>query len=113
VILLKTAHLDEVLNNCPYYDDIINYTPEKGDDITKDMIRYYQDYVFFNWNQFEKLKKIDMILNEYIKNIRFQKYIRRHFQEVGDALPVYDILESLYTDYQSETMKKVDNTRWI
>lgn len=110
---MKVGHLEEVLKNCKYYDDIINYTPEENDDITKDMIRYYQDYVFFNWDQSEKLKKIDKILNDYIKNAHFNKYIKKHFQEIGDVLPVYDILNNLYDEYQVEAMKKVDNTRWI
>jgi len=110
---MKVDHLEEVLKNCEYYDDIINYTPEENDDITKDMIRYYQDYVFFNWNESEKLKNIDVILNEYVKNTHFNKYMKKRFREVGDVLPVYDILESLYKDYQEEAMKKVDNTRWI
>jgi len=110
---MKVDHLDAVLENCKHYDDIVGYTVLENDEITKDMIRYYQDYVFFNWNQSEKIKEIDKILNEYLKNIHFYKYIQMHFNEVGDFLPIYDILLSLYNRYQDEAMKKINNTKWI
>lgn len=110
---MKVEHLDVVLENCKYYDDIINYTPHEDDEITKDMIRYYQDYVFFNWDQTDKLKKLDTILNDYLKNRDFYKYIQTRFKEVGDFLPLYDILVNLYNNYQIESMKKVHNTKWI
>lgn len=110
---MKTEHLDIVLENCKNYDDIINYTPQENDEITKDMIRYYQDYVFFNWDQVDKIKKLDIILNDYLKNRGFYKYIQIRFKEVGDFLPLYDILVNLYNNYQIESMKKVNNTKWI
>lgn len=110
---MKLENLDIVLNNCNYYDEIINYTPSENDEITKEMIRYYQDYVFFNWDQAEKLKKIDMIINEYLKNPGFYKYIQNRFKEVGDFLPMYDILVNFYNTYQIESMKKVNNSKWI
>lgn len=110
---MQVDHLDSVLDNCKYYDSIINYTPEENDQITKDIIRYYQDYVFFNWDKFENIKQLDIILNEYLKNHNFYKYIQVRFNEVGDFLPSYDSLVSIYNSYQIESIKKVDNTKWI
>lgn len=110
---MKTDHLTLILENCKYYDDIINYTPEENDDITKEMIRYYQDYVFFNWDQADKISQLDIILNDYLKNRNFYQYIQLRFREVGDVLPIYDILVNLYNNYQIEAIKKIDNTKWI
>jgi len=106
-------HLDVILDNCEHYDDIINYTPNEYDELTKDMIRYYQDYIFFNWDQAEKIKLLDHIMNEYLKNIKFYKYLQARFQQTGDVLPLYDVIVNLYNNYQLEAMKKVDNTKWI
>lgn len=110
---MKTEQLNVVLSNCQYYDSIVNYTPSEQDIVTKDMIRYYQDYIFFNWDQSKKIKLLDQIMNEYLKNRKFYKYIQTHFKEDGDFLPLYDILVNLYNNYQLESMKKVDNTKWI
>lgn len=110
---MKVEHLNIVLENCEYYDDIINYTPQENDEITKSLIRYYQDYVFFNWDQADKLKQIDIILNEYLKNRSFYKYIQVRFKEDGDFLPSYDSLVNSYNSYQRNAIKKVDNTKWI
>ena len=110
---MNIDHLEEVLENCKYYDEIIHYTPLENDEITKDMIRYYQDYVFFNWNQVENIKKIDAILNDYLKDRGFYKYIQAHFKDIGDFLPQYDILVNCYNNYQIESMKKVNNSKWI
>lgn len=110
---MNQNHLDLILENCKYYDDIINYTPEENDKVTKDLIRYYQDFVFFNWNQGDKIKQLDIILNDYLKNRGFYQFIHNRFEEVGDVLPLYDVLVSLYNNYQIEAIKKVDNTKWI
>lgn len=110
---MNQNHLDLILENCKYYDDIINYTPEENDKITKDLIRYYQDFVFFNWNQSDKIKQLDTVLNEYLKNRKFYQYIYNRFEEVGDVLPLYDVLVNLYNSYQIEEMKTVGNTKWI
>ena len=106
-------HLNVILDNCKYYDDIINYTPNEYDELTKDMIRYYQDYIFFNWDQSEKIKLLDHIMNEYLKDAKFYKYLQACFHQSGDVLPLYDVIVNLYNNYQLEAMKKVDNTKWI
>lgn len=110
---MNAEHLNLVLENCTHYDDVINYTPVENDDITKELIRYYQDYVFFNWNQSEKIKQLDIIVNEYLKNHSFYKYIQSRFKEAGEVLPLYDVLVNLYNNYQIEAIKKVDNTKWL
>lgn len=110
---VQVEHLNVILDNCKYYDTIINYTPTEQDLVTKDMIRYYQDYIFFNWDQLGKIKLLDEIMNEYLKNRKFYKYIQMHFREDNDFLPLYDVLVNLYNNYQVESIKKVDSTKWI
>lgn len=110
---MNQKHLQEVLNSCPHYDEIINYTPKEDNQISKEIIRYYQDYVFFNWDQMEKIKELDNILSEYVNNREFYNYVGNRFKEFGDVLPLFDELTNLYQDYLNESMKKIENTKWL
>lgn len=103
--------IEVVLNNCFNYDEIINYNIRENDDITKELINYYQDYVFLNYREKDKIKTLDLIIYEYIKNRDFYNFLQDKIKE--GSLPLFDGLETIYNEYQSNAIKKIDKAVWI
>lgn len=103
--------LEEVLNNCFNYDEIINYNIKENDNVTKVLINYYQDYVFLNYRETDKIKTLDLIIYEYVKNRDFYNFLQDKIKE--GSLPLFDSLEKSYNEYQSDSIRKIDKSIWI
>ena len=110
---MENNRLDDVLSSCFNYDEIIGYNMKKDDEISRNLINYYEDFVFINFEDKEKLKQLDLILYEYIKDREFYNYIQDRFKKEGDVLPLFDELKKLYDDFKEESLKMVDNAVWI
>ena len=105
--------LDDVLSSCPYYDDVINYNVKECDEISRNLINYYEDFVFLNFENKNKLNELDLIMYEYIRDVKFYKFIQDRFKSEGDVLPLFDELKQLHDEFEEQTMKKVEMTIWI
>lgn len=110
---MEDNHLDDVLSCCPHYDKIINYNVKDQDVITRHLINYYEDFVFLNFNNKKALSDIDLILYEYIQNVKFYKFIQDRFKHEGDVLPLFDELKQLYDEFMEQTTKTIEYAVWI
>ena len=52
---MENTRIDDVLSSCPNYDVIINYNVKDCDEITRKLINYYEDYVFINFSDKNKI----------------------------------------------------------
>lgn len=102
----------------PNYDKIVNFLYEENDIISKYLIECYQEYIFNIKNKKSKLI-IDDVMNEYIKKEEFYKYVFNHFNpsfssELYDSYDkVIRKLINLHKEYETNTLKKINNTRWL
>ena len=110
---MKNNRLEDVLDSCHNYDEIISYNIKDNDEISRSLINYYEDFVFLNFDDKNKINKLDLILYEYIKDRNFYKFIQERFKSEGDVLPVFDELKNLYDEFKEETLKKVESAVWI
>lgn len=110
---MNDNHLDDVLSCCPYYDQIINYNVKADDEISRNLINYYEDFVFLNFNNEIELKELDLILYKYIKDVNFYKFIQDRFKKEGDVLPLFDELKGLYNEFKELTLQKAEPAIWI
>ncbi len=110
---MKNNHLEDVLMCCPNYDEIIGYNIKNNDEISRNLINYYEDFVFLNFDDKNKISKLDLILYEYIKDRDFYKFIQDRFKSEGDVLPLFDELKKLYDEFKEEALKKVESAVWI
>lgn len=105
-------HLKEVLENCVNYDFIINHITD-NDELSKILIKFYQDYVFYNWSSIYNIKMLDTIIFEFINDSNFNSYMHDEYKDINGFMPVFDSLLEKYNKYQKEKLEKVDCTKWI
>lgn len=110
---MENNRLEDVLSSCINYDEIIAYNTKHDDEISRNLINYYEDFVFINFEDKEKLKQLDLILYEYIKDREFYNYIQDRFKKEGDVLPLFDELKKLYDGFKKDSLKTVDSAVWI
>ena len=110
---MENNRLEDVLGACPNYDDIIGYIINDNDEISRNLINYYEDYVFLNFDDKNKINELDLILFEYINDKNFYRFIQNRFKYEGDVLPIFDELKKLYEEFKLEEIKIVDNAVWI
>lgn len=110
---MENNRLEDVLKCCPNYDEIISYNINDNDEISRDLINYYEDFVFLNFDDKSKISKLDLILYKYIKDREFYKFIQDRFKSEGDVLPLFDELKKLYEKFEKNTLKKVESAVWI
>lgn len=106
-------HLKEVLENCLNYDTIVNYSTSDSDYLSQILIKYYQDYVFFNWSSVNNIKMLDTIVFTFIEDMDFNNYIHDKYKNINDFVPVFDILLEQYNNYQKEKLEIINYANWI
>ena len=99
---------------CKHYDKIVNFLYLENDIISKLLIHYYQEYVFNIKSEKSKIK-VDEIMNLYTDKEDFYKYVQLKLKD-----EIYDNYErvirkliKIYNEYESDKLKKVNNTRWL
>ena len=110
---MDNNRLDDVLSCCPNYDDIISFNVKDNDEVTRNLINYYEDFVFINFQSKDKIKKLDLILSEYIKDRNFYNYIQDRYKCEGDVLPLFDEIEKKYDEFKNNVLKKIETAVWI
>lgn len=112
---METKQLDIIFKYCKNYDDIVNFSYDKKDMVTKRIINYYQDYTLDYSDKLENqnlLELLDLAVNEYIKNPKFYKYIQTIFNDTINNELIY-VLINLYRLFKDEEIKDIENTKWL
>ena len=78
--IVDITNIKNILKNCPYYDEIIDYEFDYSDEITIDLINWYKDFVFMcNINNDEErklLSKVDKSIYMYTKDHKYRKGLK-------------------------------------
>ena len=110
--------IQTVLECCKNYDSIMNYHYDYSDYVSEKLIRSYQEYIFEVDGQDEKMlhmaSQLDQIMNVYICNKSFYKYVQEYFLR-EEAIIFGDIIDliALYHDYVKNEIKASVTTKWI
>lgn len=112
----------KIFNFCPNYDNIVNYKFSKKDIISKELIDFYEDYVF-NCNikdkeAIDRLQELDEIMNLFVKDLRFNEYVKASINSIDEAnMEIYTDLIfyiiDIYNKYENKTKTEVKTSRWL
>ena len=76
----------EILNYCPNYYDIVNFDFNENDLISEKLVNIYKNYVFSinkcNIEDTNKVKELDHVLENYIRDYIFRSELQREIVTV-------------------------------
>lgn len=112
----------KALKCTPNYNEIINYNFDENDFVSQRIINYYQEFIFGNLYkpQPKKIRLFDKLVDEYIKNDRFYRYVQFYLKELelsNGNMDYYENLdenlENLYKEFEKNNLSKVVSTKWL
>lgn len=106
-------NIELVLDCCKNYDEIVNFRIDENDIISRDLISYYKEYVFFNYGDKDKISLLDEAMHEYVSNRDFYNYIQDRLKNFGDILPVDDDINRIYNEFREESVRMINSCKWI
>lgn len=113
--MAEEKSIDLIFKNSPHYDNIVNFDYSSDDIISKSLITCYQDQILDNNEDIENQKLIavlDMVVNEYVSNPKFYRYIHSSYEyDVNDNL--VEVIIKMYKQYEEIKMQEIENTRWL
>ena len=115
-----------VLNNCKYYDEIVDYPFVEGDILTSYIIDEYSRHIFDVDSQDARktnyLKVLDISVYKYLKNNKFKQRLKDKLTFLGinynlkeDIIEceIFDILIEEYKIFRSRIISEKEDTRWL
>ena len=115
-----------VLNNCKYYDEIVDYPFVEGDILTSYIIDEYSRHIFDVDSQDARktnyLKLFDISVYRYLKNNKFKQRLKDKLTFLGinynlkeDIIEceIFDILIEEYKIFRSRIISEKEDTRWL
>ncbi len=115
-----------VLNNCKYYDEIVDYPFVEGDILTSYIIDEYSRHIFDVDSQDARktnyLKVLDISVYTYLKNNKFKQRLKDKLTFLGinynlkeDIIEceIFDILIEEYKIFRSRIISEKEDTRWL
>lgn len=118
------SKVKEIIELCPNYYNIVNAKIKEDDKLTEKIIMTYEKFVFqVDLNQkgeIEKVKKIDMIMKEYLEDNRLMKEIKDGLMNLKVTKTINNIVDfivtviiSIYDGYLVNCTRKIYIPRWI
>lgn len=109
------------LKYATYYDDIVCCVFEEEDFITKRIINYYQEYLLgINKCNNYRVRALDKAVYEYLKNLKFNRFVREYLNELEDSNDNIDYYENLDVNlpkllkqYEKSSETCADTCRWL
>jgi len=114
----------DVLNTCPHYETIINHQYKEGDILTKYLIAIYSTEIFDiankDYGKANQLKVIDIVMHEYLTDIKFNRYVKEHIEAEGVELDetsfarsdMLTIIIRLHNKYRKRK-EELEQTLWL
>ncbi len=114
----------KVLKYCPNYYYIIEFNPLKEDQVTKNVIRMYREYIFSvdisNPSGVEKITNLDGAVAKYLNDYSFRREAQKLMAKLNTKKEyketVRDFVNTiikLYVNYQDYTTRVIYISRWI
>lgn len=114
----------EVVEICKNYYTIVNAEIYEGDEVTSNIIKLYEDFIFgldiITKREKEKLALIDRIMLKFITDNRFKKEMCSHLGTIKVSKGVNNLVEYViskmiifFEDYKDIYTRNIYIPRWI
>lgn len=114
----------QILNLCPNFYKIIEFTPYEEDKISAKLIKLYQRYIFDidinNPEDVESVKQLDHVINKYINDYLFRKEMQKQIVNIKVRKDAKNILKEviksilkIFDNYEEYTTRVIYISRWI
>ena len=114
----------EVVNICKNYYNIVNAEIYEGDEVTSNIVKIYEDFIFgldiITKREKEKLILIDKIMLKFISDNRFKKEMCEHLGSLRVSKGVTNLVEYVinkmiifFEDYKDMITRNIYVPRWI
>ena len=114
----------QILNYCPNFYKIIEFTPYEEDKIGDKLIAIYQKYIFKidinNPEDIESVKQLDHVISKYIDDYMFRKEMQKQILNIKVRRDAKDILKEIiksilkiFDNYEEYTTRVIYISRWI
>lgn len=113
----------EFLNYCPNYFNIVNFDYSDQDFVSEKLVNIYKSYVFsadlMNSEEISKVKELDNVLGNYIKDYLFRSMLQKEIVTVklrkdsNILKSIVDVIIKIFTNYEEYTTRKLYISKWI
>lgn len=114
----------QILELCPNFYKIIDFTPYEDDKISDKIIKLYQKYIFGidinNPEDVESVKQLDHVVNKYIDDYLFRKEFQKQIMNIKISRDAKDLLKEIiryiikiFNNYEEYTTRVIYISRWI
>ena len=121
---IDIEHVRLVLQNCPNYDEIINYEYPYGDNLSRKLIDWYRELIFSAKGDNEKelllIRALDKSLYLYVRDNRFKRGLKKIINDeelvFSNKELIKDVIKRLieYTNnYEKREVLDVSVSKWL
>lgn len=123
---MKNSYLynKKLLEYCPNFDKIINADFYEDDQITKKIIKIYEDFIFSvdlkDEAKVKKMANLDMLVAKYLDDYNFRIELQKSLAEIKVSSKIKDIVDyivttliSIFEAYKEGYTRKIYIPRWI
>ncbi len=119
---IDIRQVQKILNNCPNYDEIVNYEYQEGDLLSSSLIDWYRDLVFSadgdDERQLKIINVVDRSLSMYITDSRYKRGLKQVLssEEVNDHSLMKQIIKKIISFtayYEKREVFDTVNSKWI
>ena len=114
----------QILEFCPNFYKILEFTPYEDDKISGKLIKLYQKYIFEidvnNEEDVESVKQLDHEISKYIDDYLFRKEMQKQIVNIKIRKDAKDILKEIiksilkiFDNYEEYTTRVIYISRWI
>ncbi len=114
----------QILEFCPNFYKILEFTPYEDDKISGKLIKLYQKYIFEidvnNEEDVESVKQLDHVISKYIDDYLFRKEMQKQIVNIKIRKDAKDILKEIiksilkiFDNYEEYTTRVIYISRWI
>ena len=121
---IDIEHVRVVLQNCPNYDEIVNYEYPYGDILSRKLIDWYRELIFSakgdNEREFMLIRALDKSLYLYVRDNKFKRGLKKIIKDdelnFSNKALIKDVIKRLieYTNnYEQREIYDVTVSKWL
>ena len=114
----------QIIDLCPNFYKIIEFTPYEDDVISSKLIKLYQQYIFKidinNLEEVEEVRQLDKVVNKYIDDYLFRKELQKQIVQIKVKKDETNILKAIirsiikiFDNYEEYPTRVIYISRWI
>lgn len=114
----------QIINLCPNFYKIIEFSPYEDDIVSKKLIKLYQEYIFridlSNREDVNSVIRLDYVISKYIDDYLFRKEMQKRILEIKLKKDTKDVLKDIirsiikiFDNYEEYTTRVIYISKWI